>query len=542
MDSFDTNVSSYELEDLFDIKELEQLQDEVANVLQVASVITKPDGTPITHESNFTTFCSKLVRKSPNGKACCEKSDAVMGKPNKEGPTIAICQSAGLMDAGVSIMVGEHHLANWIIGQVIDPQMELNDGKLRARARKLHIDEEQFIKEFHKVPRMSESEFRKAAQMLFILANKISAQALETVRSRELLKKYEQVNKELSIEKERLLAASIRDSLTGLYNRRYFEEKMVELDKREYLPLSIISVDANNLKITNDILGHMYGDKLLCKVGEIMSAYAREGDVICRCGGDEFNAILPNTTREEADAYIAKVLEECANNRIDFLPVSIAMGCDVRMNRRIGMTSVLKNAEEKMYNHKRKIKSKFNVVWVAESQIKKRGYVCDAMYGRLFGLLDKFAKRLGYDENTADRLHAEASLMYVGMVCIPEEIFFKETPLTETERKIYQRYPLVGYQILKLHDETQFAAPIIRQIQERYDGKGYPQGLSGDEINQDAKVLSLIKTYMFLSGEQVHYFNHSKEEIIQEFETGCGTQFDPDMCRVFIELLKEELS
>lgn len=540
MSSFDIDVAAYELEDLFDIKELEQLQDEVANVLQVASVITKPDGTPITHNSNFTPFCSQIVRKSPIGRKYCEYSDAIMGKPNKEGPTIAICQSGGLMDAGVSIMVGDRHLANWIIGQVLDPNVRHDDELIRKKAEELHIDAKQFVEEFHKVPKMSEEEFRKAARMVYILANKLSAQAIEGIRTRELLKRYEQVNEALSVEKERLLNASIRDSLTGLHNRRYFEHKMTELEQPEYLPLSIISIDANNLKITNDILGHMFGDELLCKVGEILVKEARKQDVVCRCGGDEFNVILPNASAKEADNYIERVLSECARHKIGFLPVSIAMGCDVRRNRRISMSSVLKNAEEKMYVHKRKIKAGFNIVWVAESQIRKRGYVSTTAYDRINVLVHKFAHRLGYDEVTTDRLQAEASLMYIGMVCIPEEIFFKETPLTVEERKIYQKYPLVGYQILKLRDEMQFAAPVIRQIQERFDGKGYPQGLSGDEIAPDARVLALIKAYMYLQGEQGQYIKRTKDEVIREFELGCGTQFDPVLCKEFIELLKEE--
>lgn len=372
------------------------------------------------------------------------------------------------------------------------------------------------------------------------LAGKKSISTATMQEYAQILHIFEGKMRELSVENALLHNASVKDSLTGLFNRRYYEEQLVELDKEEYLPLSVISVDVNNLKITNDILGHTFGDELLQKVGEILKSCADSNAIICRCGGDEFNIFLPNTSREEAQEYIKSVLEACSNYRIGFLPISVAMGCDVRKNRRIGIVSVFKNAEEMMYRHKRKIKVNFNVVWVAESQVKSRGYVNDAIYQKINEILEQLGKRLQLSEADIDRLQAEASLMYIGMVCIPPEIYYKTTLLSDAERKIYQKYPLVGYQILKLRDETQFAAPIIRQLQERFDGKGYPQGLSGEEIELDARLLSIVRTYMFLCRVREDGSVRPKDEIIREFETGCGTQFDPKICRRFIEMLKEE--
>jgi diguanylate cyclase (GGDEF)-like protein len=534
-------IQNYKIEDLFDLDELQALQEQVASVLHVASVITRPDGTPLTKKSNFTPFCSELVRKSEKGRENCEYSDCLMGKPNKDGPTIAVCRSGGLMDAGVSIMMGEHHLANWIIGQVLDPCTQYDEENYREKARQLGIEPDRFIEEIRKVPKMSMEQFERSAWMVYILANKMSALAAQIAQSKDLLEQYEHLNKELIAEREELLYVSSHDVLTGLCNRRYFDEMLETLDDEKYLPLTIISADANNLKLTNDILGHLCGDDLLRTVGRIMQNCAEERYIVCRCGGDEFNAILPNTDIEEARVYINQVLEECGRNKIGFLPVSIAIGCDVRKNCRMSMNTVFKNAEERMYRHKRKIKAQFNIVWFAETQVKARGYVSDEMYERVYETIRQFSGRLGYDDGHTDQLKAEAALMYLGTICIPEEIFFKKEPLTAEERTIVDKYPLVGYQILKLRDDMQFAAPVIRQIQERYDGKGYPQGLSGDEIHKDARVLSIVKAYISMSSDHTYRRAMQKEEIIRELETNSGTQFDPQMTKVFIELLKQDI-
>jgi len=107
-------------EDLFDLHEIQKIQDAFAAATGVASMITDPQGRPITRPSNFCSLCQEIIRKNPKGLMNCQNSDAILGRLNPSGPVIQRCLSGGLMDGGSSIQAGDQHIANWLIGQVLD--------------------------------------------------------------------------------------------------------------------------------------------------------------------------------------------------------------------------------------------------------------------------------------------------------------------------------------------------------------------------------------------------------------------------------------
>ena len=183
--------------DLFDLTEFQRIQDEFAAATGVASIITRPDGTPITQPSNFTELCKNIIRKTKKGCENCYKSDAALGRCNPEGPVIQPCLSGGLWDAGVSITVGDQHIANWLIGQVRDEtQTEEN---MRTYAREIGADETAFIEAFQAVPSMSHEHFEAVAQALYTLANQLSTSAYQNIQQARFIadqKKAEQALRE----------------------------------------------------------------------------------------------------------------------------------------------------------------------------------------------------------------------------------------------------------------------------------------------------------------------------------------------------------
>ncbi len=115
-----TDTENIRFEDLFDLKDIQRLQDDFSSATGVASIITQVDGTPITRPSNFCRLCNNIIRKTEKGYANCRKSDAVLGKLSPTGPIAQPCLSGGLWDAGAGIAVGGKHIANWLLGQVRD--------------------------------------------------------------------------------------------------------------------------------------------------------------------------------------------------------------------------------------------------------------------------------------------------------------------------------------------------------------------------------------------------------------------------------------
>jgi PAS domain S-box-containing protein len=191
------SISSFEFTDIFDLEKIQQLQDMFAETHDVASIITQPDGTPITNPSNFTRFCTNIIRKTEKGCANCFKSDALIGRPDSRGPIVQPCLSGGLWDAGASIMVGGKHLANWLIGQVQND--ELNKQHMLEYADEIGADRDLFMEALNEVPVISMDKFRKIAKMLFAFANELSEKAFVNL---QLKKQIEENNKTTKLLKE----------------------------------------------------------------------------------------------------------------------------------------------------------------------------------------------------------------------------------------------------------------------------------------------------------------------------------------------------
>ncbi|MFH0976151.1 MAG: PAS domain S-box protein [Spirochaetota bacterium] len=182
-------------EDLFNIDEIQRLQDAFAYATGVASLITQVDGKPITKPSNFTRLCNDIIRKTEKGLANCYKSDATLGQLSSVGPVIQPCLGGGFIDAGTGISVGGRYIANWLIGQIrLDSQ---TDGKMREYAREIGADEEIFIEAFHEVPSMSHEQFKRVAELLYTFANQLSALAYQNVQQARFIA-------EIKIAEERL--------------------------------------------------------------------------------------------------------------------------------------------------------------------------------------------------------------------------------------------------------------------------------------------------------------------------------------------------
>ena len=192
-------------EDLFDLADIQRLQDEFSSATGVASIITRPDGTPITTPSNFCRLCSGIIRKTEKGRANCYHSDAVLGRFNSTGPIIQPCISGGLWDAGSAISVKGKHIASWLIGQVRDKTQ--TEDKIRQYARDIGADEDAAAQAFYEVPAMSREQFGRVAKVLFTLANQLSNIAYQNVQQARFIterKRAEQERLELAMERERM--------------------------------------------------------------------------------------------------------------------------------------------------------------------------------------------------------------------------------------------------------------------------------------------------------------------------------------------------
>jgi len=174
------NVENIRFDELFDIEEIQQLQNEFSNATGVASIITDIDGKPITEPSNFCRLCNDIIRKTEKGKLNCFKSDAALGKVNRDGPNVKPCLSGGLWDAGASITIGQNHIANWLIGQVRDETQ--TEEKIKRYAKEIDANVDEVVEAFNEVTPMSLKRFKEISQVLFTLSNLISNMAYQNIK------------------------------------------------------------------------------------------------------------------------------------------------------------------------------------------------------------------------------------------------------------------------------------------------------------------------------------------------------------------------
>jgi|GEM_PF-1406237 len=205
-------MNDFSVYDLFDVEDLQLLQDEFSKATGVAALMTTPEGRPITKPSNFCRLCNDIIRKTEKGRCNCEKSDAIIGKYNSEGPTVKLCSSGGLWDAGTGISVGGRHVANWLIGQVRDENMK--EEHIRQYAREIGADEDESAIAFYEVHYMSRERFGNIADFLFKIANQLSELAFKNMQQARYI--YEKTVREKELSVLRNYLSNIIDSMPSV--------------------------------------------------------------------------------------------------------------------------------------------------------------------------------------------------------------------------------------------------------------------------------------------------------------------------------------
>lgn len=352
----------------------------------------------------------------------------------------------------------------------------------------------------------------------------------------------EEIN-ERSKREEEIRYLSYHDKLTGLYNRRFYEEEIKRLNNiKTSLPISIILGDVDGLKLVNDLFGHQKGDELLKKAADGIQLACRSTDIAARWGGDEFVILLPETRNEEAKAIVDRIKAFYENERLDELKVSISFGWDTKDHLEEDILDVLKSAEDRMYENK-----------LIEKQVLKGQAIekiCIALYEKnqkieehaqkVGDICQQIGTILGLPEIESSYLKAAGLLHDMGKIVIEEQILNKAGKLSTHEWDEIKRHPELGYRMLSSSYNLVELAEGVLSHHERWDGRGYPRGLKGEEIPMVARILAIADSYAAMTSERVYGQTLSKEEAINEIRKNMATQFDPQIAKIFIDHIVAE--
>ncbi len=332
---------------------------------------------------------------------------------------------------------------------------------------------------------------------------------------------------------------SYHDNLTDLYNRTFLEEEMKRLDCSRQLPISIIMIDVNGLKLFNDTYGHQKGDELLIKTAEILKQSTRTEDIVARWAGDEFVILLPNTNQKEAAKIIKRIKEICKKTDAEEIAVSLAVGKAVKENMEENIFDVLELADQKMYQEKSKTsrEAKKKIIDNIMEKMEQKGCEDSDHLERMKKSASGFADYIDLNKNEKEKLVLLANLHDLGKIAVDEKILKKETNLNQSEWEQIKEHSEQGYKIADASKEFASTAKEILHHHEHWDGSGYPGQLKHEEIPYLSRIIAIIDAYDVMRHKNIYSPKMPEAEALAELKRCAGSQFDPFLTNEFIKFI-----
>lgn len=394
---------------------------------------------------------------------------------------------------------------------------------------------------------------------------------------------------------------AITDGLTGLYNRRYFEEyisKEVTRSIRQNQPFSVVGIDLDFLKKINDEYGHAYGDLAIKTVADVLKSNARSIDIPARMGGEEFNVLLPGIDSNGAMTAAERIRKAIESQELEVIGnITASIGVATFMEHSDSLDELLELTDQAMYQSKRNGRNQVTMAkpiaetsWqevavntfldiLTKHNVPIENSLLDDLKGKLTSvkeqtelpkevlysvadmltktynplheqgavkskvlLASSLAKRFDLPKEEIDKLRIAVLLYDIGNLMLPKEILQKATPLTEEERSFIKEHPLIAARdILKPISYIQDIIPIVEHHHENWDGSGYPMNLSKDEIPITSQIILIVDAYFALTEHRPYRAKLSPFEALIEIKKETGKKWSEALVQEFVTLIEHDI-
>ena len=394
---------------------------------------------------------------------------------------------------------------------------------------------------------------------------------------------------------------AVTDALTGLYNRRYFEEaleKEVQRAKRQQQPFSIIGIDLDFLKKINDAHGHFYGDLAIKTIADVLKANARSVDVPARIGGEEFDVLLPGISSDGAMIAAERIRSAIEKTEIDTIGhITGSLGVATYFEHTDNVEELLELTDQAMYTSKREGRNRVTLAkpisetsWqeiavntfvdiLSKNRIPMAKHLSKELCLKLQAPANKdemtneslytvadvltklynpmhssgviknkvlmaasLAKRFDLPKEEIDNLKVAVLLYDIGNLMLPQDILQKATPLTDEERDKIKNHPIIAArEILKPISYIQDVLPIIEHHHENWDGSGYPNKMSKDEIPLTSQIILIIDEYFALIEPRPYRAKLSSRDALEIIKSDAGKKWNNTLVKEFISLIEHDI-
>ncbi|MFH0992983.1 MAG: HD domain-containing phosphohydrolase [bacterium] len=331
------------------------------------------------------------------------------------------------------------------------------------------------------------------------------------------------------------------DPLTGLPNLSCFRQELDRIDKGENLPLTVVLLDVNKLKLLNDSLGYAFGDLLLKSIAATLVKNGRPGDVMARNGNDEFGLILPQTDEVTAMELMKRIQSQILVDPYNPLNISVAFGFKTKRLPAEKMKDILHLADQELIREKSSSKTDLvrkTVIKILTTLFARNRF--EREHSENVGALcEKMGKYLGFHPKEIHQLKIAGRMHDIGKITISDAVLHKKGQLSRIEWAQIKNHAEAGYQILNSTAGFSAIATTVLEHHERWDGTGYPKRLKGEAIHLNARIIAVVEAYDTLTAIRSYRKQMSKEEAFVEIQRCAGTQFDPNIVKIFIENYSE---
>lgn len=333
------------------------------------------------------------------------------------------------------------------------------------------------------------------------------------------------------------------DQTTELTNRHYYEANIASLDIEENYPLTIIKIDINGMKLINDAFGYEVGDALVKQVVSLIKPIVYNADMFCRFGGSDFIIIYSKVHKPYIDIIMTQIHHAVSNETIQNIKVSISSAYAMKNSANENLISILNKAEMRLSREKLIDTSSMlsrTIEIIMNSLYEKNPREMEHSK-RVSEWCEKIATRMNLDSHIVSKLKIAGLMHDIGKIGIPDSILDKPDRLTEEEFNLIRKHSEVGYRILSAANEFSEIADYILAHHERWDGMGYPKGLKGNDIPIYSRIISVADSFDAMTSDRAYRKGMSVLEARVEIKKHSNTQFDPNVTKVFLEIIDDEI-
>lgn len=333
-----------------------------------------------------------------------------------------------------------------------------------------------------------------------------------------------------------------RDALTGFYNRTSLTGLLAGMDRGASLPLRVVSIDINGMKLTNDAFGYAEGDRLILRAAAVLKTICPVRGAVVRLGGDEFLMLIPRCDEAEGSYFLETIERLCEEEDDAMVPPNLSMGMAAKTHERQDIFSIIREADEQLNSrrgeHSRRHRNR--LIRRLMDYLADRNFETGKHIVRVKGLALMLGDALGLSEKQLDNLSLAADMHDIGKVAIPERILGKRGPLTPGEWEIVRKHPETGYRVAYALPELIGVSSVVLHHHEWWNGQGYPYGLAGEDIPLLARIISVADAYDNMINGPYRQRKLTRAQALAEIERCAGVQFDPGIAARFIGIMGRE--